>query len=82
MSSLNFALSILMIPSVGDVQSASFWLEKGNGLCNSGQLDEALKAYEHALKIDASLIDAWNNKGTVLANLAAIQRPCSVLRRP
>jgi tetratricopeptide (TPR) repeat protein len=52
-----------MIPSVGDVQSAGFWLEKGNELCNFGQMEEALKAYEHALKIDASLIDAWNNKG-------------------
>lgn len=68
MSSLNLALSLLMIPS-DSAKSASFWLDKGNELCNSGQMDEALKAYEKALNIDGSLLDAWNNKGLVLASL-------------
>ncbi len=69
MFSLTDALSILMIPSAGETNSADFWLGKGNELCNSGQMEEAIKAYEHALSLDAALIDAWNNRGTVLANL-------------
>lgn len=67
--SLARALSLLMIPSGDEMQSAGFWLEKGNELCNSGQRDEAIKAYDHALAIDKNLIDAWNNKGLVLASL-------------
>lgn len=69
MSSLDLMLSILMIPSLGETESPSYWLEKGNELCNSGQMEEALMAYNHALLIDGGLVDAWNNKGMVLANL-------------
>lgn len=67
-SNLCFVLPILMIPSAGDTNSASFWLDKGNQLCNAGQLEEAIKAYDHALSIDGTLVDAWNNKGIVLAS--------------
>jgi tetratricopeptide (TPR) repeat protein len=63
------AFSVLMIPSSSETQSAAFWLEKGNQLCNSGMGEEAIKAYDHALGIDKTLIDAWNNKGLVLASL-------------
>ena len=69
MFSLSQAFSVLMIPSAHEMQSAGFWLEKGNELCNSGQGEEAIKAYDHALGIDKTLIDAWNNKGLVLASL-------------
>jgi tetratricopeptide (TPR) repeat protein len=68
MSSRNLVHTILMIPSSGETQSAGYWLEKGNELCNSGQMEEAIKAYEFALSLDATLIDAWNNKGLILAN--------------
>jgi len=68
MSSLNLSFSLLMIPSES-TQSASFWLDKGNELCNCGQMEDALKAYDKALSIDGSLVDAWNNKGIILANL-------------
>jgi tetratricopeptide (TPR) repeat protein len=68
MRNLNHMLSMLMIPSAGATQNAGYWLEKGNELCNGGQPDEAIKAYEHALSIDKTLIDAWNNKGLVLAS--------------
>jgi tetratricopeptide (TPR) repeat protein len=67
--SLIRAFSLLMIPSTGEMQSAAYWLEKGNELCNSGQGGEAIKAYDHALEIDRALIEAWNNKGMVLASL-------------
>jgi tetratricopeptide (TPR) repeat protein len=65
---LSSLLPLLMIPSTGDTKSAGFWLDKGNELCNSGQLEEAVKAYDHALSIDGTLVDAWNNKGIVLAS--------------
>jgi len=64
MFSMIRAFSALMIPS--SAESASYWLEKGNELCNSGQGEEAIKAYDHALSIDGTLTDAWNNKGLVL----------------
>ena len=67
--SLGYALPLMMIPSVGDTSSASFWFDKGNELCNSGMPDEALKAYDHALSIDGSMVDVWNNKGIVLASM-------------
>jgi tetratricopeptide (TPR) repeat protein len=67
--SLDIALRFLMLPSVGETNSAGFWFEKGNELCNSGLLEESLKAYDHALSIDGSLVDAWNNKGIVLASM-------------
>jgi tetratricopeptide (TPR) repeat protein len=63
------AFFVLMMPSVSETQSAGFWLEKGNELCNSGLGEEAIKAYDQALSIDKALIDAWNNKGLVLASL-------------
>lgn len=56
MSSLIDALCILMIPSAGETNSAAYWLGKGNELCNFGQLDEAVKAYEHALSLDRALV--------------------------
>ncbi|MDD4652419.1 MAG: tetratricopeptide repeat protein [Methanothrix sp.] len=62
------AFSVLMIPSAGETQNAGYWLEKGNELCNCGQGEEAIKAYDHALGIDPTLIDALNNKGLVLAS--------------
>jgi Flp pilus assembly protein TadD len=68
MFSLDQIFSVLMMPSASEMQSAAFWLEKGNELCNSGQGDEAATAYDHALRIDRTLIDAWNNKGLVLAS--------------
>jgi len=63
------AFSVLMIPSAEEMQSAGFWLEKGNELCNNGQGEEAIKAYDHALSIDQTLVEAWNNKGLILASL-------------
>lgn len=63
------AFSVLMMPSASETQSADFWLEKGNELGNSGQGEEAIKAYDQALGIDKTLIDAWNNKGLILASL-------------
>lgn len=67
---LNHILPILMIPSAKDAEYAEFWLKKGNELCNCGESEEALKAYDHALKTDDKLIDALNNKGLILASLS------------
>jgi len=71
--SLNFSLGYifqnLIIPFTSEMNSASYWLSKGNELCNSGDFEEALKAYDHALTIDGTLVDAWNNKGMIFANM-------------
>ena len=40
-----------MLPSLTDMQSADYWLEKGNELCNNGQGQEAVKAYENSLRL-------------------------------
>jgi tetratricopeptide (TPR) repeat protein len=60
--------SILIIPSL-DSGSASYWLQKGNELCNASLLTEALKAYDMALSLDSTLVNAWNNKGMILAHM-------------
>lgn len=67
--SLGYTFQHLIIPFTSEMNSASFWLNRGNELCNSGDFEEAIKAYDHALTIDNTLVDAWNNKGMVLANM-------------
>lgn len=69
MFSFRSSLSLLMIPSLGDANSPSSLMERGNELCNSGNFKEAIEAYDAALKADRTLVDAWNNKGIAQANL-------------
>jgi Ca-activated chloride channel homolog len=48
-----------------DQNTASGHYNRGNALAKSGQLDEAIKAYEKALSLDANLEDAQKNRKIV-----------------
>lgn len=45
------------------------WNNKGVTLSRLGKYDEALEAYDQALRIDPDYPNAWNNKGVVLSRL-------------
>jgi tetratricopeptide (TPR) repeat protein len=45
------------------------WLEEGNALYNLKRYEEALAAYEQAIRLDPNDADAYNGKGIALRNL-------------
>jgi tetratricopeptide (TPR) repeat protein len=47
--------------------SAKVWFNKGFALSTLGKDDEAIKAYDEAIRLDPKLVAAWNNKGYVLS---------------
>ena len=54
-------LLVLMAPAQCQ-QTAEDWLNKGDLLLNSGKYDEAILAYEQAIRLDPNDVDAWNFK--------------------
>jgi tetratricopeptide (TPR) repeat protein len=46
--------------------SAEVWFNKGFALHSLGRYDEAIKAYDEAIRLDPNLAGAWNNKGSAL----------------
>lgn len=57
--------SILRL-SVGD--NAMDWNNKGLALANQGKYEEAIQAYDEAIRCDPEYISPWNNKGLALKN--------------
>ncbi len=57
--------------------TADDWYNKGNALARSGQLPQALAAYQQALKLDPAHADAAANKKLVEQALARQQQPQS-----
>lgn len=47
-------------------KDARAWYDKANVLRNQGKQDEAIKAYDEAIKLDPKYVNAWNNKGNAL----------------
>ena len=45
---------------------AAAWNNKGIALNAQGKYDEAVKAYDEAIRLDPSFADAWYNKGLAL----------------
>lgn len=45
------------------------WHLKGNALLGQGKYDEAVKAFDKAIKIDRQYVDALNKKGSALNHL-------------
>lgn len=52
-----------------DPKYATAWYNKGNALKNLGKYDEAVKAYDEAIKLDPKFAWPWNNKGNALRML-------------
>ena len=69
----NFSKSFEDIRQIGltnhgiNPQDAAAWLNKGNALYNQGKQDEAIKAYDEAIRLDPKLAETWNNKGEALS---------------
>jgi len=49
--------------------SKEYWAAKGNELCDQGKYDDAIKAYDEAIRVDSQFAEAWNNKGVALDEL-------------
>jgi tetratricopeptide (TPR) repeat protein len=47
-------------------ESKEFWYNKGNALYELGKYDEAIEAYEQAIRLDPNYAAAWNNRGITL----------------
>jgi tetratricopeptide (TPR) repeat protein len=47
-------------------QTAENWFDKGTALSNHGKYDEAIKAYDEAIKLDPNYAAAWNDRGIAL----------------
>ncbi|WP_461459117.1 tetratricopeptide repeat protein [Methanothrix sp.] len=47
-------------------ESREFWYNKGNALYELGKYDEAIEAYEQAIRLDPNYAAAWNNRGITL----------------
>src|SRR5260370_705919 len=54
------------------------WLEEGNALYNLKQYEEALAAYEQAIRLDFRYAIAYSNKGNALYNLKRYEEALAV----
>ncbi len=50
-------------------QDAKGWYAKGYNLARQGEYDEAIKAYDEAIRLDPKYVNAWYAKGNNLNNL-------------
>ena len=57
---------VAFIPSAQCQQTAEDWLNKGDALYKDGKCDEAIKAYDEAIRRDPDFADAWYKKGVAL----------------
>lgn len=49
--------------------SKEYWAAKGNELCDQGKYNDAIQAYDEAIRMDSQFAEAWNNKGVALDEL-------------
>ena len=60
-----FILLLMAVPTFGQ-QTAAYWCTKGNALAKLVKHDDAIKAYDEAIRLNPKLAAAWNGKGTAL----------------
>ena len=58
-------LAALVMPVCGQ-QTAEKWLEEGRALDDQGKYDDAILAYDEAIRLDPEYAVAWSNKGETL----------------
>ena len=56
-----------------ETMSAKEWFDKGVGLFENNKFEEAIQAYDEALKINPGLAEAWTNKGNALIVLGKFE---------
>ena len=72
MSRCFVALCVLIMASVihtSGQTTAESWFEKGNQFFADGSYEDAVKAYDKAIRLNPSYVEAWYNKGTALQKL-------------
>lgn len=69
-------LAILVIAAVlwvprgpTSITTAHDWYDKGRALADQGKYDEAIKAYDEAIKLDPNQVAFWSSKGDALVKL-------------
>jgi tetratricopeptide (TPR) repeat protein len=65
----NYVVLILLLALMTSAQcqqNAKDWYDKGKALDDQGKHDEAIKAYDEAIRLDPQYADAWYNKGNIL----------------
>ncbi len=60
------ALMMLVIPACGQ-ETEEEYLDEGVALAMQGKYDEAIQAFDEAIRLDPEDALAWNNKGVALA---------------
>jgi Flp pilus assembly protein TadD len=63
-----FIILLMAVPAFGQ-QTAAYWCIKGNALGKQVKHDEAIKAYDEAIRLNPKLAAAWNGKGCALRSL-------------
>ena len=66
-----FVLLSVFLTSAQCQQTAEDWVKKGNAFQSQGKYDEAIKAYDEAIRLDPNLAYAWSNKGGGLSPIKA-----------
>ena len=66
---ISIVLVTLCMPSFGQEQTPSYWIDKGKELSNNGSYNLAIKCYERAIDLDNLNAYAWYYKGWALGRL-------------
>jgi hypothetical protein len=57
------------------------WFEEGTGLYDEGNYRGAITAFDRAIALDPSLVDAWNNRGIALIQMGRDQEALRSIER-
>ncbi|NEO55713.1 MAG: serine protease [Okeania sp. SIO3B5] len=71
----------LKVPETTDISSAAAWANRGNHLYRLERFEEALIAFERAIKIRESFYPAWYGKGNVLSALGRHDRAIDAYKK-
>ena len=71
-----FIFFLALVMSAQCQQTAKDFLNEGNDLGKHGKYDEAIKAYDEAIKLDPKNAYAWNNKGLSLYLMSITMDNC------
>lgn len=74
MSKIRIALGIvvfisLLLPALGQENTASYWIKQGTALSKSGQYGAALQAFDRAIELKPANANAWEKKALTLKKL-------------